>query len=122
MSEKTYSKEDVVKMLTTLFKELTEFYSNTSCSFDWETEGEVMDEIKSSNSMYSCIYGQIMNVIEASVDKHKIEPTKSLIRQLLQSTQIETTSKQNHWFKCLIENKESNGGYSYRKLNRILNS
>jgi hypothetical protein len=116
MSEKTYTRDEVVELLTEIvnlhFKMLCD---KTSC-FPWEKDKMTScpkvhyDE----QSMYGDIYGKVMSLIEATADKEKVESTKTLARQLLSESQKKWYIKiYNNFCDVINENKDDVSGAHY---------
>lgn len=54
--------------------------------YEWEQKWEKDSERPWEVNMYGQLFWKAMSVIEASVEKDKIEPTKTIMKQLFHST------------------------------------
>ena len=125
MSEKTYTHEEVVDMLTTLFKQLSEKFLSESSIFPWEQMCEPPLSTSSErfrSGVFGSNYAQVLSLIESTVEKDKVEPTKTIARQLLTATMQKVHTEQYNWFVDLINGcppKDLN--QPYKKMALILN-
>ncbi len=118
--EKTFSREEVVDLLTILHKTITFKFSGDRSCFPWEKH--TMPFHIEGSTMYGTIFGQVMSLIESTVEKEKIEPTKTIARQLLSAEQNKQYTNVQNLF-CDIVNNEEGASYGdhWDELNKKLN-
>lgn len=118
----SFSREEVVTMLTQLFRELTESLHSASCSFEWEksTQGLNLDEPQ-MGGLYSPLLGQAMSVLESSVDEKRISAAKTVLRQLFSSTRETSHSIHCDKLRNTILNESSGYGGEWEKIKNKLN-
>lgn len=119
---KTYTKEEVIELLTELTKFHVETTFGAKSQFEFQRELEYSPRVINPSSMYKTIYGQVMSILEATVDSSKLDASKTLARQLLLSTQMEFHDKMHNNFKdAILGNMEHLNWHPYTLINRKLN-
>ena len=65
-----------------LYKSLMRATFGRDCVFDIEECGEVLWCDTDSINLYNSLYGKTMSLLESTVDKDKLEATKTIAKQL----------------------------------------
>lgn len=119
---KTYTREEVVELLTELEKHHALVLLDSCSYFPWEKEVCGSEPLTEEATFYKEIYGKIMSLIEATADKDKIKPTKTVARQLLHESRERYFKKIHNNFCAAINEKSKDVcGTVYCKIAKALN-
>jgi len=118
--QESFSREEVVSMLTDLFKVVTSRLTGSAYFPSWE--GNTNEPQTSNGCMYSTLRAQSMSVIETSLDKERAESAKIILRQLFQGTVSEEHSTLCEAFETTITNDQTIGfGALWEDIKKKLN-
>ncbi len=105
--QQSFTREEVYEILIAFFKAASEDYTGI-LPFIGDEHGNGGFPSK-EGSMYNSIYGKTMSILETAVDKEKLEPSKTIARQLLNDSRHEAVNRLTDIVNYLIDNSPTIG-------------
>ena len=105
---KSFSREEVVSIITDLTKFILKDTLGYYNEFSWEEECPLPSNVP-ENSFFSKVFGQTMSLIESTVEEKKVDSTKTIFRQLIYPLQEKTVKSITEKIENAVKNDLSVG-------------
>lgn len=119
---KTFTREEVVEMLTNLTKHHIQLFLSRDTFFPWE-EIAGNERIDDEDGFYNDLLGKSLTVLESVCDENKFHVHKSILKQLFQASHERFFLKAHNNFCDGINNTSKDVGFwPYTQIAEKLNS
>ena len=105
MSEKTFTQKEVIEMMTSVISYCQNKLAGYNDFYEWGySRQEFGEDPGQMPNMYDKIYGSVLTLIESSIDSERVESTKSIAKQLINSAKMKHCEELHNEFCGFINN------------------